>query len=227
MISPQQASDFAKSVAGDFNPLHDPDSRRFCVPGDLLFALVVQQFGLSQRMEFHFLGMVGAHRVLEFPEMPGEQFFLRDTDGKEYVRIYRTGSVFQDENLIDPFIQAYVAFSGQNFPHVLVPLMQEHGVMVHPERPLVIYESMSLQLRIDDLASLRVSSMEARLDRSTMQLEGKRGQIDLKYTLCCDGQPIADGSKRMMIGSMLPFDSGRILQMTERYQQLREQYLKG
>ena len=30
----QQASDFAKSVAGDFNTLHDIDSKRFCVPGE-------------------------------------------------------------------------------------------------------------------------------------------------------------------------------------------------
>ncbi len=26
-----------KKVAGDFNPIHDEDNKRFCVPGDLLF----------------------------------------------------------------------------------------------------------------------------------------------------------------------------------------------
>lgn len=53
-ISASQASQFAKEVAGDFNPIHDPDARRFCVPGDLLFAVVVSRFGLSRHMTFQF-----------------------------------------------------------------------------------------------------------------------------------------------------------------------------
>ena len=40
-ISREQASDFAKGVAGDFNPIHDVDAKRFCVPGDLLFSLAL------------------------------------------------------------------------------------------------------------------------------------------------------------------------------------------
>ena len=39
----QQASDFAKSVAGDFNPIHDIDSKRFCVPGDLLLDVLTRK----------------------------------------------------------------------------------------------------------------------------------------------------------------------------------------
>ena len=42
-INVHQASQFAKSVSGDFNPIHDPSNRRFCVPGDLLFALAVER----------------------------------------------------------------------------------------------------------------------------------------------------------------------------------------
>ena len=45
-IAAEQASQFAKRMAGDYNPIHDPDARRFCVPGDLLFALVLAQHGL-------------------------------------------------------------------------------------------------------------------------------------------------------------------------------------
>lgn len=39
-VSAQQASDFAKKIAQDFNPIHDVGAKRFCVPGYLLFALV-------------------------------------------------------------------------------------------------------------------------------------------------------------------------------------------
>ena len=52
VISALQASQFAKEIAGDFNPIHDPDARRFCVPGDLLFAIVLARFGLSENMTF-------------------------------------------------------------------------------------------------------------------------------------------------------------------------------
>ena len=53
VISAQQASRFAKEVAGDFNPIHNLDAKRFCVPGDLLFSLVLAKYGLSQHMEFN------------------------------------------------------------------------------------------------------------------------------------------------------------------------------
>ncbi|GAM63447.1 hypothetical protein JCM19232_2427 [Vibrio ishigakensis] len=53
-----QASNFAKGIAGDFNPIHDEDNSRFCVPGDLLFAVMLQQEGISRSMEFTFSGMV-------------------------------------------------------------------------------------------------------------------------------------------------------------------------
>ena len=54
----EQASDFAKRVADDFNPLHDVDAKRFCVPGDLLFAVILSKYGISRHMQFVFSGMV-------------------------------------------------------------------------------------------------------------------------------------------------------------------------
>ena len=48
-ISAEQGSRFAKAVSNDFNPIHDADSKRFCVPGDLLFAIALQRYGLSRR----------------------------------------------------------------------------------------------------------------------------------------------------------------------------------
>ena len=223
LITPQQASDFAKSVAGDFNPLHDPDSRRFCVPGDLLFALVVDQFGLSQRMDLRFLGMVGANRTLDFQDSESAQICIRDAEGKTYLEVNRSGRVLRDTRASEQLTRAYVAFSGQNFPDLLVPLMRDHGVMFNPERPLVIYESMCLELLVDD-PEILAGVIEARLDRPSMQVDGKRGQVDLDYTLSCGSQPVAKGSKRMMIGALVPFDSERILAMADLYRQLREEY---
>ena len=53
-VSPQQASDFAKGIATDFNPIHDPDAKRFCVPGDLLFSLILSGIWLAAKHGFFF-----------------------------------------------------------------------------------------------------------------------------------------------------------------------------
>ncbi len=36
-------------VVDDFNPIHDEDNKRFCVPGDLLFSVLLANVGLSQK----------------------------------------------------------------------------------------------------------------------------------------------------------------------------------
>jgi len=66
IFSQQQASDFAKNVAGDFNPIHDVGAKKFLVPGDLLFSLILQQSGLSQKMQFTFSGMVNENTKLHY-----------------------------------------------------------------------------------------------------------------------------------------------------------------
>ncbi len=121
-IDAKQASKFAKEVAHDFNPLHDIDAKRFCVPGDLLFALALEKYGLSQNMHFIFSGMVGHDVLLNFPDTDAEQIDVNDDQGKTYLPVERSGNLSRDSGLIESFTRYYVAFSGQNFPYVLVPL---------------------------------------------------------------------------------------------------------
>ncbi len=59
-VAAEQGSSFAKQVAGDYNPIHDPESRRFCVPGDLLFSLALGEYGLHKNMSFRFKELVSA-----------------------------------------------------------------------------------------------------------------------------------------------------------------------
>src|SRR5690554_7002640 len=79
-IAAQQASDFAKRVAGDFNPIHDAGARRFCVPGDLLFALVLSRFGLSRHMDFRFRSMVGDGTLLSLEKNAAGQIEVRSEE---------------------------------------------------------------------------------------------------------------------------------------------------
>ena len=66
LFSKQQGSDFAKQIAGDFNPLHNVGNSRFCVPGDLLFSVLLSKFGISQEMHFDFQGMVAGDVPINF-----------------------------------------------------------------------------------------------------------------------------------------------------------------
>lgn len=214
-VSPEQASRFAKSVAGDFNPLHDPSSKRFCVPGDLLFALVLARYGVSARMQCRFVGMVGEGVPLVFPEQPGSRFAICDRQGKTYLEVERDGDVVTDPYTVEALTRSYAAFSGHNFPHVLVPLMRQHQVMVNPARPLVIYERMSLELQTP-VAGL-TETVQPRLEGAEMQVEGKRGDVRLDYALCVEGEPFARGSKHLVLSGLRPFDIEVVRGLEEQY----------
>ncbi len=212
-VSGEQASNFAKKVAKDFNPIHDIAARRFCVPGDLLFALVLNEYGLSQQMKFSFSGMVGDGVELIFPEDTTDGFVISDSREKSYLNVNRSGSVSNDAHQIESFIRHYVAFSGLNFIHVLVPLMREHQVMINPARPLVIYESMSF-----DLTSFEFSEIELSLVKSELEIDGKRGDVTLTFELISNGKVIGTGIKTLVLSGLRAFEDEAVNGMCELYE---------
>lgn len=220
-FSPEQASEFAKSVAGDFNPLHDADNKRFCVPGDLLFAMTLAHQGLSQTMRFRYTGMVSNKQQLKFHQAPQAEFDLCDTDGKVYLNVAREGETIQDLALIEAFTRAYVAFSGESFPHILVPLMRENQVMINPARPMVIYESMSF-----DLQTFAWIGEDLRLELHDSQLtqEGKRGTVLLSFDVIANGEVCGTGQKTMLLSGLKPYDETQVQALVDLYLQSRDNY---
>lgn len=221
-VSRQQASDFAKKIANDFNPLHDIDSRRFCVPGDLLFGLILSRYGLNQHMRFAFSGMVGDGVELHFPAEEGEQLVIQDENDKEYLRVQRSGDITTDEELVSRLVQAYVAFSGHAFPWVLVPLMEAHGVMINPDRPLIIYENMEIHLD-----HLDIKNPELSLSGTCFKIEGKRGEVQLNFTLSDNGSIVGHGSKNMVLGGLRPWDKARMDAVVNEYLARQKQFTQG
>lgn len=212
-IEPEQASHFAKTIAGDFNPIHDAEARRFCVPGDLLFALVVTHYGLYERMGLRFHSMVGRQTPLIFAEADGSHSVIavKDEQGKCYLEVTRSGGRTTDLDLIEPFIRRYVAFSGLNFPHYLKPLLEERGVMFNPERPLVIYDRMDYALRqVDDAAA------ELQFARSSMTVDGRRAEALLEFEWQQDGQVVGAGTKKLVLSGLRPYDADAINAMIGR-----------
>ncbi len=197
----RQASHFAKKIAGDFNPIHDEDNKRFCVPGDLLFAVLLNKEGICQKMRFDFSGMVGDGVALSVANKCQNESALCDEKGKEYLHMNRAGEVSHDPEFIEHVVKNYVQFSGMNFPHIMVPLMEEQQVMINPQRPLVIYESMEVEFERLDLHHPEVAFSGASFD-----VEGKRGIVTLNFNFKEDGELVGKGSKRMVASGLRPYD---------------------
>lgn len=219
-FSRQQASRFAKQVANDFNPIHDVDAKRFCVPGDLLFAVLIKRLGLSPCMHFTFSGMVGDGVQIHFDQSVDQEIKLIDDRGKEYLRASYSGDVNHDDAVIEAVIRNYVQFSGHNFPHVLKPLMAEHNVMINIDRPLVIYESMSLSLDHADIANSEIEYTGA-----GMKVEGKRGNVSLTFRFLLNGKPVGTGEKKMVLSGLRAYDGAVMNQMVERYDERKRQLI--
>ena len=217
VISAPQASYFAKEIAGDFNPIHDPDARRFCVPGDLLFTIVVSRFGLSENMTFKFRNLLGAEVPLEFREGEnGEAINVVDEAGKVYLEVTRKGAVTRDEKVIEEFSRCYVAASGKNFPHTLKPLMESHGVMFNPDRPMVMYESMSLAL-----TQLENPQPDLELNNADLEVAGKRGNVTLEYNLQSSGKTVGEVSKRLVLAGLREYCPEAMAGIVEEFYRLK------
>ncbi|AOY89506.1 hypothetical protein BKP64_15755 [Marinobacter salinus] len=220
-ITAHQASRFAKEIAGDFNPIHDPEARRFCVPGDLLFAVILSRFGLSENMTFKFRSLLGDGVPLEFQESEDGTIEVCDQAGKVYLEVSRSGEKTLDEKAIEDFTRSYVAASGKNFPHTLKPLMESRGVMFNPDRPMVMYESMSLALD-----SLDIPSSELELHKADLEPAGKRGNVTLEYRLMTDGKPVGDVAKRLILGSLRPYCPDAMAGVIEEFYRLKARGLQ-
>ena len=168
----QASSTFAKEMAGDFNPIHNPDARRFCVPGDLLFAVVLDLFKARAKMNFEFEQMVDDRVTLK---VPVQEHGLRmvDNSDKCYLDVSFSGDTVESDAANQSLLAAYVKFSGQNFPFLLIGLMKKHNVMINPQRPLVIYRRMSIELQDTSCDDFDLVQTEP-----TMKVDGQKGEVD-------------------------------------------------
>lgn len=217
----KQASHFAKKIAGDFNPIHDEDNKRFCVPGDLLFAVLLSKEGVSQKMRFNFSGMVGDGIDLSIENKCEKESAVVDGNGKEYLHMSREGSVNHDSKFIEHVINNYVKFSGMNFPHIMVPLMKEKQMMINCQRPLVIYESMEVEF-----SRLDLNEPEVNFTQATFDIEGKRGIVTLHFAFEEEGSTVGKGIKRMVATGLKPYDQASVDDLVERFNARKQTFLQ-
>ena len=217
----QQASDFAKQIADDFNPLHDINAKRFCVPGDLLFSLVLERAGLHQEMSFTFSGMVTDGIALNFPSEISSSANIVDDKQKEYLNMTVSGACTKNSKAIEALTRAYVEFSGHTFPHILVELMKENKVMINPTRPMIMYESMSIHLD-----NVEFQDIALQLSSTTLDIDGKRGNACLSFDLVSQGSIIGHGKKFMLLSGLRDYCQDTIDNIVAQYNDTKALYLK-
>lgn len=217
----EQASHFAKKVAGDFNPIHDEDSKRFCVPGDLLFAVLLRKEGVSQKMRFDFSGMVSEGVALHIENKCEKESAVVDAAGKEYLHMQREGQVNHNPEFIEHVVTNYVQFSGMNFPHIMVPLMEEQQMMINCQRPLVIYESMEVEF-----SRLDLTHPEVEFTGATFDVDGKRGVVTMNFAFKEEGEVVGHGIKRMVASGLKPYDQEAVDDLVNRFHLRKEEFLQ-
>lgn len=215
-----QASSFAKGVAGDFNPIHDVDHRRFCVPGDLLFSVFLAQYGVNQEMKFEFSGMVLDTTQLIFPDQVQDVFSLQDANEKAYMEIEVAGENSKDADFISMLSEKYVQFSGKTFPDILVPLMKQENVMINPARPLIIYKNMEICL--DKLSG---SHLTLELKNAALKKNGKKGEVRLEFSILSDGEAIGHGAKNLLLSGLREYDAAQLDDVITSYAQRKSDFL--
>jgi hypothetical protein len=215
----QQGSDFAKQIADDFNPLHNIEAKRFCVPGDLLFSVIIAKSGLHKEMSFNFSGMVSDGTNLTFPKAIDSSFDVNDENGKNYLSVEASGDKTHCPALINALTKAYVDFSGHTFPDILVKLMAKENVMINPSRPMVMYQCMEINLQRLDITTL---SLE--LSKTSLTIEGKRGDAWLEFDLISENEVVGHGRKHMLLSGLRDFCQESVDKMVEQYKESKLQY---
>lgn len=220
-VSRQQGSDFAKALANDFNPLHDVDARRFVVPGDLLFSLILQKMGISAKMRFEFVGMMSADSEFSIVE-EGANGLNINVGEKLCTKIQRSGEVLSDAALIEAISLEYVKFSGKTFPAILLPLMQQENVMINPSRPMVMYQSMVIELN-----ETAFSNPTIELAKQEINVDGKRGDVAIHFNILADGKVVGCGEKHFLLSGLRPFETDAMGTLVKDYEATKDTYLLG
>lgn len=150
----------------------------------------------------------------------------------------QSGIRFVNDSFVTNLCHAYVKFSGQTFPDILVPLMKNADVMINPDRPLVIYKSMSISFNdsakglfeagnADQLTDL-VAPISQRLSLvssgSDFEVNGRKGEVKLSFSIQADGQQIGAGEKNMVLGGLREYDSSAMMAVVEAYNTRRLEY---
>ena len=98
--------------------------------------------------------------------------------------------------------------------------MADNGVMINPQRPLIIYESMEI-----DLLRLDIQKPELVLSDSSLDVNGKRGKVSLNFSILDAGQVVGSGKKNMVLSGLRPYDQKQMRQVVDEYDDRKQAFM--
>ena len=90
--------------------------------------------------------------------------------------------------------------------------MEQHRVMINPERPLVIYDSMAFDLQRLDSADLSLELVD-----STLEVMGKRGDARIFFHFKSGDDVIGSGSKKLVLSGLRDYNRSALQGLVDRY----------
>jgi hypothetical protein len=91
--------------------------------------------------------------------------------------------------------------------------------MINPDRPLVIYESMAINLQRLDIADPQLELTGTNLDVS-----GKRGKVCLEFQLKASGEIVGQGEKNMILSGLRAFEADKVDTLVAGYNARKQSY---
>ena len=219
----QQASAFAKGIAGDFNPIHDPGTKRFCVPGDLLFCVLLHRYGVARNTAVQFSGMLDGNTRMRLPQEVMGHAYVKDTRDRDLLSLFLEGERSTLPQFVTSLSEAYVRFSGHTFPDILVPLMRGAEVMINPDRPLIIYKDMNIELTNSARQSVG-EQISLGLSDTDISVNGRKGAVRLRFDIRDGTELIGRGEKNLVLGGLREWDDETMQSVVMQYNQRRDNY---
>ena len=99
--------------------------------------------------------------------------------------------------------------------------MADKQVMINPSRPMIMYQSMEINLQ-----RLDVDSLTLQLAKTELTIEGKRGDAWLEFDLLSEGEVVGHGRKHMLLSGIREYEQESIDAMVALYRQSKADYQK-
>jgi len=184
-----------------------------------MFSFVLLHYGLSAHMTFRFRAMVDADEPVHCPPDEGDSLALTDRRGGVFMEAEREGEQTRDRQAVEAFMRQYVAFSGRTFPHYLIPVLAENRVMFHPDRPMVIYDSMGFTLDTFDFGL-----PELELESAALDARGKRGDVVMRFSISEGSRGLGSGWKKIVMSGLREYDEAAMNDFIEKFNRHRAHY---
>lgn len=172
-----KASQFAKNVSNDQNPIHDHDNKNYCIPGDLIFSMCADVLGLGSETDLYLHHPIGKNSSILIKEAKDGFYLGRDQSGIK-IFTYRKNGETTDICDTGNFLNCFARVTETLFEDAIHPQLKQKGLMINPSSPSVVLTSISIRKSENSKPVHKIKP-----DESVATGNVKRAKVTAKYTM--------------------------------------------